>query len=84
MRKAEPLGKPCRDRHRPVDPGRDDTVDGLRSSKAVEALFVLGRDDRPPVRVLEPGGERIAITGDHEKAALARGPQEPELRRSCA
>ena len=79
-----PIGDPRGDRDGPVAPGRDDPVDRLRAHQAVERLLVLRRDERPPIRVLEAGRERIAIAGDHEQAALARGPQQPELGRSGA
>ena len=81
MRDADVLGDPGGDRDRPVASRRDDAVDLLRPSEPVEALLVLGRHDRPPVRVLEARSGRIAVAGDHEHAALSRCPQEPELRR---
>ena len=74
MPKPEAIREPSRDRHRPVDPGRYDPVDGIRAREPVEALLVLGRDDRAPVRVLEARGGGVAVAGDHEQAALPRGP----------
>ena len=77
-------GEPRRDRHRPVDPGRDDPVEQLGAREPVEAFLVLGGHDRAPVRVLEARGGGIAVAGDHEQAALPCGPKEPELRRPGA
>ena len=82
MRQAVALGDPCGDRDRPVDAGRDQPVDALRAGQTLDALLVLGRDDRPPVRVLEPGRGRVAIERDHEKTSLAGRREQAELSRS--
>ena len=84
MREPEPFGEPGCNRHRPVDSRGDDAVDGLGAGETIETLLVLGRDDRAPVGILESRREWIAVAGDHEEAALAGGPQEPELRRPGA
>ena len=68
----------------PVRAGRDDPVDVLGAREAVDRRLVLGRDERPLVRVREAGRGRIAIDRDHEEVALARGAQEPDLRRPRA
>ena len=82
VRQAVALGDPCGDPDRPVDPGRDQPVDGLRVGQTLDALLVLGRDDRPPVRVLEPGRSRVAVERDHEEPSLAGRREQAELSRS--
>ena len=69
------------DRHRPVDPGGDDAFHALGACEALDALLVLGGDDRPPVRVPEPGRRGIAVERDHEQAPLAGRREQAELRR---
>jgi hypothetical protein len=71
-----------RDGDRPVDPRRDDAVNALRLRELSDRRLVLGRDDRAPVRVLEPGRLGIAITGDDEELAVTRRAQKPELCRA--
>ena len=84
MRKRQPFGDACGDRDREVDPRRDDPVDTLRRREPVDARLVLRRDDRPPVRVAEPGRGGIAVEGDHVKPPIAGGGEQPELRRARA
>jgi hypothetical protein len=81
MRQSD-LGRDARgDADRPVDARRDDPPDALRRGKAFDPVLVLGRDDRPPVGVPEPGRCRIAIERDHEQPLLAGRPEQSELRR---
>ena len=74
------LGDARGDPDRPVDPGRDHALDALGVGEALDALLVLGRDDRPPVRVLEPGRRRVAVERDHEEPPLAGCREQAELR----
>jgi hypothetical protein len=76
------LCDPGRDRHRPVDPGRDHAVDSLRGGETVDLRLVLDRDDRAAVGEAKAGRGRVAVDGDDEQAALAGGFEETEL--SCA
>ena len=46
-----------------------------------DALLVLGRDDRPPVRVPESRRGRVAVERDHEEPSLAGRREQAELRR---
>ena len=80
MRQAEPLCDARGDPDRPVGSGRDDPVDVLGAGEAVDARLVLGRDERPLVRVGEAGRRGIAVDRDHEEVALACRAQEPDLR----
>ena len=73
---------PGGNRDRPVDPGRDNAFDSLGLGELADRGLVLGRDDRAPVCVFEAGRLRIAIAGDDEQAAVARGAQKPELSRA--
>ena len=81
VRQSHPLGDACGDSHRPVDARGDDPLDALGRSEALDALLVLGRDDRPPVGVPEPGRGRVAVERDHEQPLLASRPEQSELRR---
>ena len=49
--------------------------------EALDGLLVLGRDDRPPVGVPEPGRGRVAVERDHEQPLLASRAEQSELRR---
>ena len=84
MRQPQSLGDPRGDAHGPVRTGRDDPVHVLGASEPVDPRLVLGRDERPLVRVLEARRGRIAVDGDHEEPAPPRGAQEPDLRRPRA
>ena len=71
-------------------PGRDDPVDALGAGEAVDRRLVLGRDDRPPVRVARsraPTGSRsTAITKSSRSRAAraARAARAPRLGRGDA
>jgi hypothetical protein len=65
----------------PVDSRRNQAVDTLRFSKALDPELVLGRDDRPSVGMAKPGCARVAIDRDHVQAALPRSREQPELGR---
>ncbi len=68
----------------PVDPGRDQPLNGLRPRKALDPRLVLGREDCPSNRVAEPRRARIPVTGDHQAASLAGAAEEAQLRRTGA
>jgi len=82
MRKSEAVRDTGRDGDGPVDPGRDYTVHTLGLRELSDRRLVLGRDDRAPVGILEPGRLGIAVAGDHEEPALACRAQKPELCRA--
>jgi len=73
------LRDPGGDRHRPVDPWRDQPVDPLRGGEAVDLRLVLDRDDRAAIGKPKAGCRGVAVDGDDEQAALARGFEETEL-----
>jgi hypothetical protein len=75
---------PGRDRHGPVDSGRDDPVDLLCAGELAYRGLVLDGYHRPPVDVLEADRRRVAVTRDDVEAALARRAVQPELRRPGA
>ena len=54
-----------------------DSADG----EPLDALLVLGRDDRPPVRIPETRRPGIAVERDHEQTPLAGCREQAELRR---
>ncbi len=62
-------------------PGAMIALDALRVGEALDALLVLGRDDRPPVRVLKADCRRVAVERDHEQPSLAGCRKQAELRR---
>ena len=74
------LGHARRDPDRPVDAGRDHAFDRLGGREALDALLVLGGDDRPPIRELEPRRRRVAVERDHEQPPLAGRREQAELR----
>ena len=80
MRQPEPRGDARGDPDGPVDPRRDDPVDALGLGEPLDAVLVLGRDDRAAVGVPEPGRVGIAVDRDHVQVALARRGEQPELR----
>ena len=84
MGQAEPLGDPRGDPNGPVGSRRDDPVDRAGTGEPLDALLVLGRDQRPLVGEPEPGGERAPVGGDHHEAAGASGLEQAELRRAGA
>jgi hypothetical protein len=84
MRQAEPLGDARGNGDGPVDPWRDDAVDAFCVGQPLEGRLVLGRDERAPVGVPEAERRRIAVGGDDEGSAPARGFEQPELRRPGA
>ena len=85
MRDPHPLGDPRRDPDRPIGTGRDDPVDRARAREPVDALLVLGGEDRPLVGERETRGKRVAVDCDDlELAAPARRLEEAELRRPRA
>ena len=55
-----------------------------RSRQSIHGDLVLAREECPLVGVAESRRVRIAVDGDHVQVALARGAQEPELRRPGA
>ena len=61
-------------------PGAMIALDALRIGEALDALLVLGRDDRPPVRVLKARRRRVAVERDHEEPPLAGCREQAELR----
>ena len=81
MRQPQPLGHACRDSHRPVDARSDDPLDALGRGEALDAVLVLGRDDRSPVGVPEPGRGGVSVERDHEQPQPASRPEQSELRR---
>ena len=84
MRQPKLRGNASGDPDRPVDSRRDQPVDPLRFGQPLDAVLVLGRDDRATVRVPEAGRIGIAVDGDDVQVALARGGEQPELRRPRA
>ena len=84
MRQRESLGNTCGDRHRPVDPRRNQPLDPLGTGQPLDARLVLGREDRAPVGVAEPRRRRIAVDRDHMQVTRPRCGQEAELRRARA
>ena len=82
MRQPEPVRDPRRDRDRKVDPGRDHAVHPLGPREPVDPALVLGRDDRPPVRVREAGRRGVAVDRDHEQPARPGGGEQAELGRA--
>ena len=72
MGKTELGGDPRRDRHRPVDPGRNHSVHLLGRGQPLERRLVLRRDQRAPIGERKAGRRRIAIGGDHVQPAPAR------------
>ena len=84
MRQPEALGDARGDRDRPVDAGRNQSVDALGAGQALDARFVLGRDDRATVGVAEAGRRRIPVERDHVELTCAGSGEQPELGRSRA
>jgi hypothetical protein len=82
MAKADPLRDARGDGDRPVDSRRDDAVDPFGLGERRDGRLVFGRDDGAPVRVLEAERLRVAVTGDDEDVALARGEEQTELSRA--
>ena len=83
MRQVVPRRDACGDRDGKVDPGRDDAPDLLRRRQPVDRRLVLDRDDRPPVRMTEPGRRRVTVDGDDVEVALGGRFEQPELPGSC-
>ena len=80
MRQAHLSATRAAIRDRPVDAGRDHALHSLGIGEALDALLVLGRDDRPPIRELEPRRRRVAVERDHEEPPLAGRSEQAELR----
>ncbi len=70
-----------RDRDRPIDSGRDDPVHLLGFRQPIERRLILSGDERPSIGEREPDRTGIAIRGDNEQPALARGLEQTKLRR---
>ena len=90
VRQRQPLGDARGDADRPVRARRDDPVDVLGPCEPVDAGLVLGRNDRPLVRVREAGRRGVAVDGDQRRdrarvrRAAARSAQAPRLGRGDA
>jgi hypothetical protein len=77
--KPEALCDAGRDPHRPVDSRRDETVDVLRSGESSDPAFILGGQDRAPIRVTEAWSGGIPIDRDDVQTAPARSGQRAQL-----
>ena len=84
MRKPEAVRHTRRDCDGPVDSRGDEAVDAFGGCEPLDRRFVLGGDDRAPIRVPEAGRGGIAIDGDHVQIVPPCGGEQPELRRACA
>ena len=84
VRQPEPVGDASRDRHGRVDPGRDQPLDLLLARNQLDPVFVLGGDDRVPVRESQPDRLLVTVAGDDRDSTCLRRGEQPELPRAGA
>ena len=84
MRQPEPMGDAGHDRHRRVDPGRDQPFDLLLAGDRLDALLVLGRDERVAVREAQAQSLLVTVADDGRDPTCLRRGEQPELPRAGA